>query len=84
MKFDENVLALWLLNSLRDSWEMFRASLNNAAPKGGLTMKYVKSGILKLRRMYGTISYSEALVAKIRGSKNRNDDRNNKGLNIKI
>ena len=46
INFEEEVLALWLLNTLPESWEMFRVTLANAAPKGGVTMEYVKSGIL--------------------------------------
>ena len=46
INFEEDVLALWLLNTLPESWEMFRVTLANAAPKGGVTMEYVKSGIL--------------------------------------
>ena len=46
MKFEEDVLGLWLLNTLPESWEMLRVSLTNAAPKGGVTMEYVKSGIV--------------------------------------
>ena len=62
IKFKTNVFALWLLNTLPDSWEMFRVSPTNAAPKGGVIMEYVKNRILKLRRMYGTTSYSEAIL----------------------
>ena len=47
MKLEE-VLALWLLNTLPDSQGIFRVSLTNVAPKGGVTMEYVKSGILNV------------------------------------
>ena len=42
VKFDDEILALWLLNTLPDSWQIFRVSLTNAAPKGKVTMEYVK------------------------------------------
>ena len=45
MKFEE-VLGLWLLNTSPESWEIFGVSLINVAPKGGVTMEYVKSGIV--------------------------------------
>ena len=34
VKLDDEILALWLLNSLPDSWETFRVSLTNATPNG--------------------------------------------------
>ena len=45
MKFEE-VLVLWLLNTLLKLWECFRVSLTNATPKGSVTMEYVRSGFL--------------------------------------
>ena len=42
IKFEEEVLALWLLNTLPESWEMFRVTLANVAPKGGVKVEYVK------------------------------------------
>ena len=45
--FEEEVLSLWVLNTHPESWEMFRVTLANTAPKGGVTMEYVKNGILK-------------------------------------
>ena len=46
MTFEKDVLGLWLLKTLSNSWEMFRVPLTNAAPKGSVTMEYVKSEIL--------------------------------------
>jgi hypothetical protein len=46
VKFNDEILALWLLNTLLDSWETFRVSSINVAPKGNVTMEYVKSYVL--------------------------------------
>ena len=46
VKFDDEILALWLLNTLPNSWEMFRLSLINVTPKGKVKMEYIKSGVL--------------------------------------
>ena len=46
IKFDDEVLALWLLNTLPDSWETFRVTLTNSAPNGVVSMQMVKSGVL--------------------------------------
>ena len=46
VKFDDEILGLWLLNTLPDSWETFRVSHTNYAPNGVMTMDYAKSGIL--------------------------------------
>ena len=56
IKFEEEVLGLWLLNILLDDWESFRVSLINSAPGGTLTMEYVKSGVLneEMRRTLDT------------------------------
>ena len=83
INFEEEVLSLWLLNTLPESWETFRVTLASAAPKGGMTMELVKSGILNeemRRRTQGATSNMEAFVAENRGrSQKRSDDRNNKG-----
>lgn len=46
IKFDDEVLALWLLAALPDSWEIFRISLSNSAPNGVVSMELVKGGVL--------------------------------------
>ena len=83
VKFDDEILDFWLLNTLSDSWEMFRLSLTNVAPKGNVTMEYVKSGVVneKMRqRMQGVSSLPEAFVVEHRGrNKNRGQDHNNRG-----
>ena len=83
VKFDDEILALWLLNTLPDSWEMFRVSLTNAAPKGKVNMEYVKSGVLNeemRRRTQGVSSHSDALIVEHRGrNKYRGQDQSNRG-----
>ena len=46
MKVEEEVLAVWLLDNIPDSWEIFRVSLANATSEWGLTMEYVKRGVI--------------------------------------
>ena len=78
----EEVISLWLLNTFPESLEMFRVTLASAAPKGGVTMELVKSGILNKEmreRTQGATSNSETFVAENRGrSQNRSDGRKNK------
>lgn len=46
VKFDDEILGIWLLNTLPDSWENFQVSLTNSTHNGVVTMEYVKSGVL--------------------------------------
>ena len=46
VKFDDETLGLWLLNTLLDSWEIFWVSHTNSAPNGVITMDHAKSEIL--------------------------------------
>ncbi|KAK8537987.1 hypothetical protein V6N12_044126 [Hibiscus sabdariffa] len=39
VKFNDEILGLWLLATLPDSWETFRVSLINSVPQGGETEK---------------------------------------------
>jgi len=34
IKFDDEVMGLWLLNTLPESWEVFRVSITNSASNG--------------------------------------------------
>jgi len=85
IKFEDEVLGLWLLNTLPDSWETFRVSLTNSAPNSAVTMEYVKSGILNeeaRRRSQDTstsTSQSDILVTDYRG---RNKQKGQKGRDI--
>ncbi|KAK8976345.1 hypothetical protein V6N11_074220 [Hibiscus sabdariffa] len=45
-KFDDQILGLWLLPTLSDSWETFRVSLINFAPKCIITLDLAKSDVL--------------------------------------
>ncbi len=77
VKFDDEIMGLWLLNTLPDSWESFRVSLTNSAPGGIVTMDYAKSGVLneEMRRRTQEIStsQSEVLVAENRGRSRERD-----------
>ena len=46
VKFEDEILGLWLLNTLPDSWENLRVTLTNSAPSGVVTMDFVKTTIL--------------------------------------
>ncbi|CAH9120743.1 unnamed protein product [Cuscuta epithymum] len=71
IKFEEEILGLWLLNSLPDSWETFRTSFTNNAPAGSMSLGYARDGILNeevRRRTPGTNpSQSEVFVTEDRG-----------------
>lgn len=46
LKFDDELLAIVLLNSLPESWETLKISLTNSAPNGVLSMEYVQNRVL--------------------------------------
>ena len=69
VKFKDEILALWLRNTLPNSWEIFRVFLTNAGPKGRVTIEYVKSGVLNekmKRRTQGVSSHSDSLIVEHR------------------
>ncbi|KAK8527579.1 hypothetical protein V6N12_054785 [Hibiscus sabdariffa] len=70
VKFDDEILGLWLFATLPDSWETFRVSLINPAPHGIITLDLAKSGVLNekvRRRSQGSTSQSEVLVTENKG-----------------
>jgi len=70
IKFDDEVLGSWLLNTLPDSWETFRVSITNPSPDGVVSLENVKSSVLNeemRRKTHGTSSHSEVLVTENRG-----------------
>ena len=69
IKFDDEIIGLWILATLPDSWETFRVSLVNSAPDGTVTLELVKSSILneEMRRRSQGSSQSEVLVTENRG-----------------
>nr|KYP44187.1 Retrovirus-related Pol polyprotein from transposon TNT 1-94 [Cajanus cajan] len=70
IKFDDEVLGLWLLNTLPESWETFRVSITNSAPNGVVSLQAAKSGALNeemRRKAQGSSSQSEVLVTENRG-----------------
>nr|KYP34064.1 hypothetical protein KK1_045022 [Cajanus cajan] len=59
IKFDDEVLGLWLLNTLPESWETFRVSITNSAPNGIVSLQAAKSGALNeemRRKVHGSPS----------------------------
>ena len=44
--FKDEILGLWLLNSLPDTWETFRVPIINSAPSGVVSLEPVKSSTL--------------------------------------
>lgn len=85
IKFEDEVLALWLLGSLPDSWDTFRMSLSNSAPEGKISMALAKSSMLNedmRRKIVGFSSHSETLVVEKRGrSENRGGKTRSKSRN---
>jgi len=80
IKFDE-VLGLWLLNTLPDSWETFQISITNSSSDGVVSLKNVKSSVLNeemRRKTCGTSSHSEVLVTENRGRSHKKEP---KGVN---
>ncbi|MCI06462.1 gag-pol polyprotein [Trifolium medium] len=70
IKFDDEVLGLWLLNTLPDSWGTFRVSITNLAFDGVVSLQSVKGSVLNeeiRRKELGTSSHSEVLVTENRG-----------------
>lgn len=68
--FEDEILGLWLLNTLPDSWETFRVSHTNSAPDNVMSFDYAKSGILNeeiRKRTQGTSSHTEVLFTEQRG-----------------
>ncbi|WRX22751.1 Reverse transcriptase [Theobroma cacao] len=46
VKFDNEILKLWFLNTLPDSWENLHVTLTSFASSGVVTMDYVKTTVL--------------------------------------
>ena len=46
VKFEDEILGLWLLDTLPDSWKNLRVTLTNFAPSGVVTTDFVKTAIL--------------------------------------
>jgi len=69
IKFDDEVMGLWLLNTLPESWETFRVSITNSASNGVVSFQMAKCGALNeemRRKTHGSSSQSEMLVTKAR------------------
>jgi len=85
IKFDDEVLGLWLLNTLLDSWETFRVSITNSSPDGVVSFENVKSSVLNeemRRKAHGTSSYSEVFVTENRGRSQKKEPKGSKQNNI--
>ena len=66
IKFDDEILGLWLLNTLPDAWENYRVSLANSAPEGSVSFEYAKASILNeevRRKNQGLISSKSDILA---------------------
>ena len=76
--FKDEILGLWLLNSLPDTWETFRVPIINSAPSGVVSLESIKSSTLneEMRRKAQGSSQPEVLLHEDRG---RNFHRNQKG-----
>lgn len=85
IKFDAEVLGLWLLNTLPDSWETFRVSITNSSPDGVVSLERVKGSVLNKemrRKAHGTSSHSEVLVTANRGRSQRKELKGSRQNNI--
>ena len=70
VRFDDEVMGLWLFGTLPDSWETFRTTLSNATPDGVITMRLAKNSVLNeetRRKSQGFFSQSKVLIIKNRG-----------------
>ena len=70
IKFDDDVLGLFLLITLLDSWETFRVSMISAAPNGIVPLQMAKTSALNeemRRKAQGISTHSEVLVTEKRG-----------------
>ncbi|WVZ20167.1 hypothetical protein V8G54_007489 [Vigna mungo] len=77
IKFDDDLLGLFLLNSLPDSWETFRVSMISATPNGDISLQMAKSGALNeemRRKTQGTLSHSEVLITENRGRSQKKEN----------
>ncbi|CAJ2645756.1 unnamed protein product [Trifolium pratense] len=62
IKFEDELLGLFLLLSLPESWETFRVSITSSSPKSVVSLETAKGGILNKemrRKAQGTSSQSE-------------------------
>ena len=74
IKIDDEVLGLYLLGSLPDSWETFRTTHCNSVPGGKMTMTYAREGVLneEVWRNNNSSSQSDMLFIAEKGrSKNK-------------
>ncbi|RDY00297.1 hypothetical protein CR513_16555, partial [Mucuna pruriens] len=70
IKFEDEILRLLLLNSLRESWETFKVSITNSIPNSVVSLQLVKGSILNeemRRKTQSSLSYFEVLVTENRG-----------------
>jgi len=70
INFDDDVLGLFLLITLPDSWKTFRVSMISVAPNGIVTLQMAKTSALNeemRRKAQGTSSQSEVLATENRG-----------------
>ena len=87
INFDDDVLGLFLLITLPDSWETFRVSMSSAAPNGVVPLQMTKTSALNeemRRKAQGISSQSEVFVTENRGRSqkkmikgDRDESRNN-------
>lgn len=76
IKFDDELLGLFLLLSLPESWETFRISIISSAPRGVFSLETTKGGILNedmRRKAHGSSSQPEVLVIENRGRSHKKE-----------
>ncbi|KAA0051598.1 Retrovirus-related Pol polyprotein from transposon TNT 1-94 [Cucumis melo var. makuwa] len=80
IKFEDEIHGLWVLGTLPNSWEIFRASLSNSALNGILSMDLVKSSMLNeemRRKSQSSYLQSDVLVTERRGRSRSKSSRGN-------
>jgi len=76
IKFEDELLGLFMLLSLPESWETFRVSITSSAPNSFVSLETAKGGVLNeemRRKAQGSSSQSEVLVTE--NSKNKSKPR---------
>ena len=78
IKFDDELLGLFLLLSLPESWETFRVSITSSAPRGVVSLETTKDGILNeemRRKAHGSSSQPKVLVIENRGISHKKESK---------
>ena len=76
IKFDDEILGLFLLLSLPESWDTLRVSITSSTPRGVVFLETAKGGILNKemrRKAHGSSSQPKVLVTENRGRNHKKE-----------